>query len=188
MPSVPAEDLNRVIDSVFQRPILVLGSWSLPSAISAYWMDARASSRPEITMGVLELPRFRNWIISHYGSEFQKLCNSWALWRYWHSKRHGWFQLHLRPGGLHWVVKICKDTHTHPTYENHIISVTPDSVDKCLFFPIAYPLPLRRIQKGLLICPVRGEITHWIPPFKPMTSFLNQLNQGQEREWEQGPQ
>ena len=53
-------------------------------------------------------------------------------------------------GGWHWVVKTHIYTHTHTythistyrIYENHIISVTPDSLDKHFSLLLPYPSPL----------------------------------------------
>lgn len=76
-------------------------------------------------MGILELPRVRNWSISHHRSAFQEteipeLFGDTGIQR---GMDDSSFILGL--GGLHWVMKICTKEHTHPICENHIILVTP---------------------------------------------------------------
>lgn len=50
--------------------------------------------------------------------------------------------------GWHWVVKTHTQIHTYThistysIYENHIISVTPDSLDKHFSLPLPHPSPL----------------------------------------------
>lgn len=130
-------------------------------------MNARARSRLERTMGIFKLSRVRNWIISYHRSEFQETIHVIPESFGDTNIQRGMddFSLILGLGdciGL-WISANVR-THTHTLSIKTTISVIPDIVDKCLSFSIACPLPLRRIQKGLLICPVR-ENTLDPPPF-----------------------